>query len=172
MVARFNQCCTRAELRSVLSDLGGTTFDPALESHLQECEACRDELERLAAGPEWWDNARSYLSDSDCLDNLIIEPRETLSPGATSFSQSESSPDRAAERALIIAYLPPGLLEVADDPAKIGRIGGYEVVELIGRGGMGVVLKAFDAALNRFVALKVLAADLAHNASARRRFAR
>jgi serine/threonine protein kinase len=172
MVARFNQCCTRAELRSVLSAHGGTTFDPALESHLQECVLCRDELERLAAGAEWWENARNYLSDSNCLDDLIVEPRETHSPGATSFSRHEGHADRAAERARIIAYLPPGLLEAADDPAKIGRIGGYEVVELIGRGGMGVVLKAFDAALNRFVALKVLAAELAHNASARRRFAR
>jgi serine/threonine protein kinase len=34
------------------------------------------------------------------------------------------------------------------------------------------VLKAFDPALNRYVAIKVLAAEFAHNASARRRFAR
>jgi serine/threonine protein kinase len=172
MVARFNQCCTRAELRSVLADRGGVGVDLALESHLQECALCREELERLAAGPDWWENARSYLSDSDRLDDLFVEAIDTPPPSITSFSGREDSPDFAAERAKIISYLPPGLLEESDDRTKLGRIGAYEVVELIGRGGMGVVLKAFDAALNRYVALKILAAELAHNASARRRFAR
>jgi serine/threonine-protein kinase len=37
---------------------------------------------------------------------------------------------------------------------------------------MGIVLKAFDPPLNRHVAIKVLAAEWAHNATARRRFAR
>jgi Protein kinase domain len=58
------------------------------------------------------------------------------------------------------------------DPGHLGRIGGYDVLEVIGRGGMGVVLKAFDPALRRMVAVKVLAPQLAANVTARQRFAR
>jgi formylglycine-generating enzyme required for sulfatase activity len=45
-------------------------------------------------------------------------------------------------------------------------------MEVIGRGGMGVVLKAFDAALHRVVAIKVMAPELATSATARKRFER
>src|SRR4051812_38801009 len=65
-----------------------------------------------------------------------------------------------------------GFLAPADRPDALGRLGHYDVLEVIGRGGMGVVLRAFDAKLHRVVAIKVMAAQLATNATARRRFAR
>ena len=40
-------------------------------------------------------------------------------------------------------------------------IGGYRIDELISRGGMGVVYRATNVALNRIYALKVLAPELA-----------
>jgi serine/threonine-protein kinase len=55
---------------------------------------------------------------------------------------------------------------------SLGRLGQYEVTGVLGRGGFGVVLKAHDSALNRTVAIKVLAAQLAASAAARSRFAR
>src|SRR5215831_16729496 len=45
----------------------------------------------------------------------------------------------------------------------------YEVIDLIGRGGMGEVYLARDARLNRSVAIKFLSSELV-NESARRRF--
>src|SRR5262249_34432812 len=42
----------------------------------------------------------------------------------------------------------------------------------VGRGGMGVVLKAFDETLHRVVAIKVMAPQLATSATARQRFTR
>ena len=64
------------------------------------------------------------------------------------------------------------LLAPTDDDRMIGRLGTYEVVGVIGSGGMGVVLKAFDAALNRYVAIKVLAPHLGSSGAARKRFSR
>ena len=63
-------------------------------------------------------------------------------------------------------------LEPTDEPNVLGRLGGYDVLEIIGRGGMGVVLKAFDRELKRCVAIKVLSPQLAQSSLARKRFAR
>ena len=63
-------------------------------------------------------------------------------------------------------------LAPSDWPDSMGRLGTYEVKGILGRGGMGVVLKAFDPALNRNVAIKVLSASLATTGAARSRFLR
>ena len=63
-------------------------------------------------------------------------------------------------------------LDPPAEPGDLGRFGPYRVQGVIGRGGMGVVLRAFDTSLHRLVAIKVLAPELAANASARRRFLR
>ena len=53
-----------------------------------------------------------------------------------------------------------------------GRLGPYVVLERIGKGGMGIVLKALDERLGRIVAIKMLSPSLASSTLARRRFER
>jgi serine/threonine protein kinase len=52
------------------------------------------------------------------------------------------------------------------------QISGYTIEEQIGRGGMAVVYRASDKRLNRHVALKILAPELASDAGYRQRFHR
>jgi serine/threonine-protein kinase len=52
------------------------------------------------------------------------------------------------------------------------RLGAYEVTALIGSGGMGEVYKGRDTRLDRTVAIKILASDIADDASLRARFER
>jgi serine/threonine protein kinase/WD40 repeat protein len=63
-------------------------------------------------------------------------------------------------------------LHPTDDPQTLGRLGYYDVLEVLGHGGFGVVLKARDTKLDRIVAVKTLALSLASSATARKRFVR
>jgi hypothetical protein len=60
----------------------------------------------------------------------------------------------------------------SEKPDSLGRLGHYEVLEVIGRGGMGIVLRAFDEKLHRVVAIKVMAPELAATSPPRKRFLR
>jgi serine/threonine-protein kinase len=124
----------------------------SVEAHLLVCPACRNKLDELAGGARWWTEVRRHLGTDGAVESLQL---------------SDQAAPRRGRTPVDLSFLQP-----SDNPTVLGRLGAYEVLEVVGQGGMGVVLKAFDPALHRPVAIKVLAAEFAANGSARKRFAR
>ncbi len=65
-----------------------------------------------------------------------------------------------------------GILQYSTDARFAAALGPYQIMDLIGRGGMGIVLRAYEPSLNRTVALKILRPDLSHDGTAVTRFQR
>lgn len=100
-------------------------------------------------------------------------------------NQPPSTPGKDAPSSLTEVFHPKEELDTASEDSfdrtvltkspnakSMGRLGKYDVIELIGQGGMGVVLKGFDESLERHVAIKMLSRQLATSPTARRRFTR
>ena len=68
--------------------------------------------------------------------------------------------------------IPRGYLAPSKKPGALGRLAHYEVLEVLGKGAFGTVLKAFDEKLHRMVAIKVMSTELASTSPARKRFLR
>ncbi len=148
-------CFPPERLLQFLRDELNETEAPVVQHHLDECGTCRSLLEKTAADRQSWHEASVLLTED---------------PWRRSVCQSESQVGSTSPSLQIKQVL--DLLHPTDDPAMLGRVGGYEVSGVVGSGGMGVVLKAADRSLDRIVAIKVLAPHLASSGAARARFER
>ncbi|MDB5310871.1 MAG: serine/threonine protein kinase [Gemmataceae bacterium] len=119
--------------------------------HLEDCEDCQV---RLAAAPPRVEVLPAFRPEVEEETRLVspAEGGDTAWPRAT----GEFTDFTLA----------------SGGPPVPRRVGPYEVVGVLGHGAMGIVVKAIDPVLNRFVAVKILTPTLAENDDARRRFVR
>src|SRR5262249_22988573 len=113
----------------------------------------------------------AFLDDACAADPALRQRLDTL---LHAHDRPDPVLDRpAAEHVSGVGdYLSLDFLAPSDAKGSLGPLGHYAVLDVIGRGGMGIVLRAFDEKLRRVVAVKVLAPALAGSGSARQRFVR
>jgi WD40 repeat protein len=113
----------------------GDPLDAIIAAYVQQVEAgaVPDREALLAGHPDLAERLRAFFADYDRLDRQAAELR--LSAG----SNRTTGPSAPA------GGLPP-----------VRSFGDYELLEVIARGGMGVVYKARQMSLNRLVALKMI----------------
>ncbi len=149
--------------------LGGTLpqeEESAFATHLEGCPVCRATFEDLAQDLR--------LAAARKTEGAPFDPETSLKRVMSALEQTrqdtaESSADAPAPAT---DDLPLDFLSPPDDPQHVGKLDHYEILEVVGRGGLGIVLKGYDTRLKRIVAIKVPLPELAANAVARKRFAR
>ena len=120
-----------------------------------ECPVC------AAQNP---DAASSCLNCHTPLPEL--DSQETLNDAGTLVEDWSVASTSKASRASV----PPSRAATGELMPGTVLGGRYEVLQLLGRGGMGAVYKAHDKELDRIVALKLIRPDLARNPEMVRRF--
>jgi serine/threonine protein kinase len=158
-------CPDRAHWQELLDGVLPDDRQGVMAAHLDSCLSCRATLDELAG-------ARDTLG---LTARRVGQPSAETSPELgralddlyALVRSGASAPGAASDGGVALDFLDPPL-----QPEHVGRLGRYEVTAVVGHGGMGVVLRAFDATLRRTVALKVIAPRLASNPTARKRLLR
>jgi serine/threonine protein kinase len=157
VVAHPGQHCDRERLRLLLQATLPAEQETDMVRHLDGCRDCQQMIEALAAEPAWWEELRHMPAANGALLGQLSLP----------FLDGPQSPTCPAGEGVYLGFLDP-----VEGPECLGRLGPFTITGVLGQGGMGIVLEAFDSALDRRVAIKVLSPHLASNPAARHRFAR
>lgn len=152
MAKQKQQCFDDYQFNRFLEKQTDETEEARIVAHIATCQQCQNALEELAGQPEVWREIKHHLEENQ-ID--------------LSGDDSEDLRDQQRDLQKVQNMLAP-----TDNPEMLGRLGGYEVCGVIGRGSAGIVVKALDPRLNRFVAIKMLAPVYSNNGCARRRFER
>ncbi len=154
MKTNTNQCFDQTHLKRLLNEQLDADEESITFDHLGHCQSCQSNLAGISGR-----------------DDIVGEIRKLVSRPSNRSNMKGTCTDLISQRPLGIDEIKQ-VLAPTDDPSMLGRLGAYEVIAVIGHGSTGIVVKARDPALNRNVAIKLLAPSYRNNGTARRRFER
>lgn len=155
----MNQACPSGDLlRRFVDGTAAPDEEALVERHLDRCQACGQQVDALARGLEPGETLRKPPPEDSNADWEAIQ-----AAGIPPLPQGQSQPD-----AVVLA---DGLrLAPPREPQYMARLGRFDVIEVLARGGMGTILRVWDGPLHREVALKVISPRWAEDPVARQRF--
>jgi hypothetical protein len=163
-------CPSDDELKDLLAESDPSARCEAMTGHVGECPSCQARMEALATGGDV--RLSQCCRGADKLDPPTGSAFWKALDGAEDALTVTLDSNDTDEKPKPPEEIKLDFLRPAETPGRLGRLGHFEIVRVIGRGGMGVVLHAFDADLQRDVAVKLLDPQLAGNETARARFCR
>ncbi|WP_442511556.1 WD40 repeat domain-containing serine/threonine protein kinase [Novipirellula sp. SH528] len=175
-------CLTRDQIQSLIRGSLPPSELQQLTEHIGSCSACQEALQMAATGTLEIEslvaNRMTMNPPNDsaywpAIQSVADVDKATLPPDtSTQFNPGASTSADTPGPTPGVATPPLNFLEPSEDPAYLGRLDHFQIARVIGRGGMGIVLEAFDTHLQRSVAIKVLNPEFAKNDTARQRFCR
>jgi serine/threonine-protein kinase len=158
-----NVACDFERLRLLLANEMPPELEEETANHVAACADCRRKLEALAGDQDWWAEVKSSFSNNAGF---------FTADQSSDVSHASDISDHVGAGSALAADFAVEFLEPCEQPESLGRLDEIEILEVIGRGGMGIILKGYQRELGRYVAVKVMAPHLAASGSARQRFAR
>lgn len=137
---------------------------------LPDAKARSDYLSKVCGDPVQRARLEALLMSHDTagtfLESPAVDPPERQALATQGLSNA-STLEKTHEADVDLQFL-----DKPRRPDSRGCLGHYEMLQVLGRGGFGIVFRAFDDTLQRVVAVKVLAPQLATLSPARKRFLR